>query len=93
MSGTIRLYHSELPVHTFALGVCSVTIRLLHSWAVTLPTVNGTSDLFTGGSFEERSEYITIFVTVRLHIHHTSIKGQSLQKPNHYDKFPFSKHT
>ena len=46
MSGTIRLYHSELPVHTFALGVCRVTIRLLHSWAVTLPTVNGTSDLF-----------------------------------------------
>ena len=49
MSGTICLYRSELPVHTFALGVCHVTINLfclLHSWAVTLPTVNGTSDLF-----------------------------------------------
>ena len=46
MSGTIRLYHSELPVYMFALGVCRVTIRLLHSWAVTLPIVNGTSDSF-----------------------------------------------
>ena len=43
MSGTICLYHSELPVHTFAFWVCCVTI---HSWAVTLPIVNGTSDLF-----------------------------------------------
>ena len=44
MSGTIRLYHSELSVHTFALGDCRVTIRLLHSWAVTLPTVNYSED-------------------------------------------------
>ena len=29
------LLHSGPFVHTFALGVCRVAIRLLHSWAVT----------------------------------------------------------
>ena len=56
MSGTIQLYHSELPVHTFALGICRVTIRLLHSSALVLMEHPICS---TGGVFEERVEYIT----------------------------------
>ena len=56
MSGTIQLYHSELPVHKFALGICRVTIRLLHSWALVLMEHPICS---TGGVFEERVEYIT----------------------------------
>ena len=55
----ICLLQSELPVHTFALGVCRVTIRLLHSWAVTLPTVNGTSNLF---HWRERLEYLKVTI-------------------------------
>ena len=58
MSGTIQLYHSELPVHTFALGICRVTIRLLHSSALVLMEHPICS---TGGVFEERVEYITNF--------------------------------
>ena len=56
MSGTIQLYHSELPVHTFALGICRVTIRLLHSSALVLMEHPICS---TSGVFEERVEYIT----------------------------------
>ena len=61
MSGTIQLYHSELPVHTFALGICRVTIRLLHSWALVLMEHPICS---TGGVFEERVEYITMCIIV-----------------------------
>ena len=61
MSGTIQLYHSELPVHTFALGICRVTIRLLHSSALVLMEHPICS---TGGVFEERVEYITITIII-----------------------------
>ena len=62
MSGTIQLYHSELPVHTFALGICRVTIRLLHSSALVLMEHPICS---TGGVFEERVEYITSHVELQ----------------------------
>ena len=58
MSGTIQLYHSELPVHTFALGICREFVCYTHGRSL-LPDLMEHPICSTGGSFEDRVEYIT----------------------------------
>ena len=55
MSVTIRLYHSELPVHTFCIG----SLPCNNLFVTVMGGQQSMEHLIcsTGGSFEERSEY------------------------------------
>ena len=63
MSVTIRLLHSGAPVHTFCIGVwpCNNSFVTLMGGHICQDLMEQTI-CSTGGSFEVRSEYITIFV-------------------------------
>ena len=61
MSVTIRLLHSGAPVHTFCIGVwpCNNLFVTLMGGHICQDLMEQTT-CSTGGSFEVRSEYITI---------------------------------